>query len=188
MICFDKETHTYTLDGVRLPSVTEIISRIIGNDYSEVPEKILKDKADFGNRMHEWIERYAVSGVRKRQSELMKLSTDQVKKIFENERILIHSVEKIIYCDKYAGTYDMYGTWKGVSTLFDIKTTAELHMEKLQWQLGMYKACMEEPVEKCVCLWCPKGGVVKLIEVVPHSTEEIEWMVYRYESEQYYSD
>ena len=183
MIEFDREKHAYYLDGVPLPSVTEIIS---GDKYDDIPTAILKRKADWGNRIHDWGETYALTGVRKHQSEMMKLSTDQAKRIIDRERIIIHSTEQIVYTDKYAGTYDMYGTRRGKTILIDIKTTYELDEHYLSLQLGMYKKAMEssgKTVEQCACLWLPKGRFAMLVDVDPASDEEIEWTVFKYEQE-----
>lgn len=183
MITFDSGTHTYELDGVCVPSVTQVVSSLFPNMYSGVPQDVLKAKADYGNKIHQWIEQYALNGVKKRQSALMRLTTGQVVKLLERERIIIRSIEQIVYTDKYAGTYDMYGTWRGDETLFDIKTTQVLNKRYLEWQLGMYKAALERPVKKCAVLWCPKGDLVQLIEIQPKSQEEIDWVVFKYEQE-----
>ena len=34
MLTFDEASHTYTLDGVRLPSVTGIINRVLPYDFN----------------------------------------------------------------------------------------------------------------------------------------------------------
>ena len=171
---FFEDTHTYLVDGVIVPSVTQVIVEIIGNAYGEVPAAILKKKADYGTKVHRWIEKYAMTGETPKQSEMMKLSTDQYKHIAFKERIIIQSVEQAIaYGHRYAGTYDMYGTWKGAPTIFDIKTTVELNTEYLEWQLGMYKLAMTQPVEKTACIWLPKGDVAQLVEIQPKSELEI---------------
>lgn len=50
---FDKETHTYLLDGVKLPSVTEIISPL--SDFSGVNPDVLKRAGDYGTATHDMI-------------------------------------------------------------------------------------------------------------------------------------
>lgn len=49
---FDEETHTYTLDGVRLPSVTQLL-KPIGPDFSMVPPAVLEAKRHLGVVVHE---------------------------------------------------------------------------------------------------------------------------------------
>ena len=182
-IQFDAKNHIYTVDGVVLPSVTQIIRAVRGDSFDGVPPAVLKEKAEYGNKIHAWIEQYAIRGVRKRQSAMMKLTTDQVKRLFDDENIIAMSIEVPVATEHYAGTYDMYAKWRGVPTLIDIKTTYEFDEDYLAWQLGMYKLAMDKPVEKCACLWCPQGKMVHLIEVTPRTEQEIDWMVFRYETE-----
>lgn len=183
MITFDPESHTYTNDGVVLPSVTQIVTAVFGKTFENVPRSVLKEKAEYGQRIHTWIEEYALTGKRKRQSELMKISTDQVKDIFFEERILIRKVEQMVHTDRYAGKYDMYGTHRGKTCLIDIKSTAVLDVEYLALQLGMYKNAMAEDVEECACLWVPKGKTAKFVPIEPKDNEFIEWALWRYENE-----
>ena len=183
MIQFDKNRHAYTVDGVPVPSVTTIISMLFPNKYADVPADVLKKAADYGNRMHEWVEHYAMTGKRKRQTELMKLSTVQVEKILQEEDVKVLSCEQIVSEGSYCGMYDMYGTVNGKTALIDIKTTEKMDTEYLEWQLGMYAVTFDEMPEKCYCLWIPKGEVARLIEIKPKTKEEIEWLVFRYEQE-----
>lgn len=182
MIKFDAESHTYTNDGVVLPSVTQIVTAVLGKSFENVPKRVLKEKADYGQRIHSWIEEYALTGKRKRQSELMKISTDQVREMLFNERIIIQKTEQIVNTDRYCGTYDMYGTHRGKTCLIDIKSTAELDVEYLAMQLGMYKLAMHEDVEECACLWVPKGKTAKFVMIEPKDAEFIDWVLYRYEN------
>ena len=185
MIQFDKGTHTYTIDGVRTPSVTQILSWLYPRKYADVPPEVLKEKAEYGNRVHEWIENYCLTGKKKRQSKLMRLSTEQAISLLEG--FDVEACEKAVsFGNKFCGTYDMYGECDGEKVLIDIKTTSEFDEEYLQWQLGMYKLAMEEhgdQVDKCMCLWLPKGKIASLKDVVPKTRYDIEWLLYRYEEE-----
>ena len=58
--------------------------------------------------------------------------------------------------------------------LIDIKTTAELDKEYLSWQLSMYELAIGKKFKKLYCLWLPKGGLGKLIEIERIEKEEIE--------------
>ena len=183
MIRFDKDRHVYTNDGVPVPSVTRIIGMLFPTMYDGIPAEILEKAADYGNRIHEWVETYALTEKRKRQTGMMKISTKQVEEIFKEHDIKIATCEQIVEGIGYCGMYDMAGKVDGHTALIDIKTTAEVHTEYLEWQLGMYKAALDEKPEKCYCLWLPKGGKAELIEIEPKTDEEIEWLVYRYEQE-----
>lgn len=185
MITFDKGTHTYTVDGVRAPSVTQILQFLNPEKYADVPPEVLAAKAEYGNRVHEWIEHYAMTGKKKRQTDMMKLSTLQAVDLlseFKAEKC----EEVVTYKGVYCGTYDMYGTIKDQKALIDIKTTSEYDESYLSWQLGMYKIALEEAgeqVDRCMCLWCPKGAVAYLIDVDPKTQYDIDWLLFRYEQE-----
>jgi hypothetical protein len=58
MLVFDPFTHTYTLDGVRLPSVTQILqaSRLI--DFSKIPGPMLLEARDRGTTVHQALHYY----------------------------------------------------------------------------------------------------------------------------------
>ena len=183
MIRFDADRHAYTVDGVPVPSVTQVISMLFPTKYDGIPADILEAAADYGNRMHEWVETYAMTGRRKRQTELMKLSTKQVEQIVKDTDMKITSCEQMVAGEGYCGTYDMLGTVKGKTALIDIKTTAEMHREYLEWQLGMYAAALDELPETYYCLWIPKGAKAELIEITPKTREDIDWLIFRYEEE-----
>jgi len=183
VIRFDADRHAYTVDGVPVPSVTQIIGMLFPKMYEGIPADVLEKAADYGNRMHEWVETYALTGKRKRQSELMKLSTKQVEHLFLERDIKIHICEQIVSTGSYCGMYDMFGVVDGETALIDIKTTSELHTEYLEWQLGMYSYALGGQVEACYCLWIPKGGLVQLVQIEPKTSDEIDWLVFRYEQE-----
>lgn len=190
MITFDRNTHTYRCDGVRVPSVTQILKWLYPNKYAGVPEETLNAAAEFGNRMHEWIEAYATDGTKKRgQTDYMKLSTTQVVELICNHQFQAESCEQIVsWKNRFAGTYDMVGLMEADSALVDIKCTAQLDEDYLSWQLGMYKIALQEEgkkISKCYCLWVPKGGLAKFVEILPKTEEEIDWLVFRYEQEHY---
>ncbi len=49
---FDEATHTYTLAGVAVPSVTQVLNAEQFIDFSMVPRDILLDAQERGNRVH----------------------------------------------------------------------------------------------------------------------------------------
>lgn len=53
---FDKELHVYKLDGVVIPSCTQLIKPLI--DYSHVPDEVLERKRQIGSALHTAIELY----------------------------------------------------------------------------------------------------------------------------------
>ena len=50
MLTFDEVGHVYTLDGVRVPSVTQILRPL--SNFDGIPEHVLEAKRDLGQRVH----------------------------------------------------------------------------------------------------------------------------------------
>ena len=67
------------------------------------------------------------------------------------------------------------------------KSTREillLNWHKYNWtKSDKFRMPLRKEIEKCACLWCPKERPVRVIEITPKTKEDIEWMVYRYETE-----
>jgi hypothetical protein len=128
---FDAETHTYTLDGVKLPSVTQII-KPIGPDFSMVAPDVLEAKRHLGVVVHEACQ-YDDEGdldddsvpaeIDPYLAAWRKFKADTGAVILENERQLFHPTLR------FAGTLDRlaelrdgdgWGRW-----ILDIKTSAD---------------------------------------------------------------
>ena len=52
VLTFDESTHTYTLDGYRLPSVTQVLERTGIVDYSFIPPRIRDMALERGSAVH----------------------------------------------------------------------------------------------------------------------------------------
>jgi len=55
---FDEATHTYTVDGVQVPSVTQILETVGISDFSGVPFERLQYAQDLGVAVHKATEAY----------------------------------------------------------------------------------------------------------------------------------
>jgi hypothetical protein len=51
---FDESTHVYKLNGVVLPSITQLIKPLV--DYGHVPPAVLANAAEFGKKVHRMAE------------------------------------------------------------------------------------------------------------------------------------
>lgn len=183
---FIEETHQYLVNGILTPSVTTIIKWLYPYKYEGIPLSILKNKAEFGNKVHEAIELHT-KGINKQLSPLEELSFNEYLKIKEKFNINPVINEKAVsYKYKYAGRLDMIADVNYTRCLIDIKTTAKVETELLEWQLGMYKLALEEEGIKigyCYCLWLPKKSKGEFIKIFPKSKKQIEDMMERYEQE-----
>ena len=82
------------------------------------------------------------------------------------------------YKGLYAGRLDMIADVNCYRSLIDLKTTAKLDVEMLEWQLGMYKLAFETMklgvLANTYCLWLPKRDLGDLVDIMPKSKKEIE--------------
>ena len=56
MIEFIEDGHIYLMDGVIIPSVSEILHFIFPNKYAGIDKEVLNKKAEYGSKIHEAIE------------------------------------------------------------------------------------------------------------------------------------
>ena len=59
---FFEDEHLYLVDGVIVPSITQILSHRFGRKYAHVRRDVLERAAQAGTAVHEAIERYCTTG------------------------------------------------------------------------------------------------------------------------------
>lgn len=183
---FIESSHQYLVDGRLVPSVSTILKEtIFSNKYNGVSEEVLRKAAEFGTNVHKAIE----------LSEDLFLSVaeqlvyDKWLELAKTENIVPILHEQIVNLDyDYAGTLDMIANVNGVRSLCDIKTTYNLDMEYLSWQLSLYRRAYyqsnpEVKFEKMYAIWLPKRKNAQLIEITPKSDKVLDDLI-----ERYYSD
>ena len=143
MIHFDPETHTYSLDGKKLPSVTEICGLL--NNWGDINPAILMQAARRGTVVHEYCELvdYGVDedGI-ECEPELAGYVIAYMR-FLRDYKPLWECVEQKVYSEQfgYAGTLDRFGTIDGKPVLLDIKTSSCVNkLQKIIWacQLSAY--------------------------------------------------
>lgn len=176
--------HLYLYKGVIIPSVTQILGRLFPNKYKGIPESILRNKADYGTKVHKIIEDLENNKEYDIDSEYIKISIDQYKKLKEKNNIKVIEQEKLIcYEGIYAGRFDMIATIGEYNCLCDIKTTAQLDKEYLSWQLSLYELGYGKKFDKFYVIWLPKKGLAELIEIERIDKKEIEKLLEELKSE-----
>lgn len=182
MIKFNESTHTYTLNGKVLPSVSTILGATIFKDkYKDVDPYILQRAAQFGTGVHKAIEINDYFGLDDLQYTVFK----RYKRLCKKHDIKPIAHEQIVYTDKYAGTLDMIALIDNVNCLVDVKTTYHLDREYLSWQLSYYqKAYMEthnaKPFDKMYAIWLPRRKGAELVEIQPKSNKELDDLLNEY--------
>lgn len=181
---FNEKDHTYLVDNVPTPSVTQLVAVLFPDTYKGVSKRVLEKASAYGTKVHEIIENAALKDVFPSLDKSYELLALNRFKTLQN-RYEIHATsceQHVAFvkdgCPWFAGTYDMVGTVKGKTALIDIKTTQAYHSDLLPLQLGMYKMAIEqmEPdikIEECYCLWLPKKALGNLIPVNVPTEEEL---------------
>lgn len=182
---FLPDSHTYLANGVLIPSVSELIRFQFPDAYCNIPERILRQKANYGTKVHEYIEKFVGGELtmeqiqKKRIDPDIKIAVEQFDQLSRMWMFAIKDMEQIVtYKGKFAGMYDLRTI---DDMIIDIKTTTEIHEDWLRIQLGMYylAAGLDKPFG--YVMWLPKGkaGQVKQINVASH--HECKELLKRYE-------
>ena len=185
MLEFVEEEHLYLLDGVIIPSVSQILHYLFKDKYKDIPESVLSAKARYGTTIHESIENYEKGIELPVLDYIQKASLNQYIKIKQENNIKVLDQEQMIhYKDKYAGRFDMIAKVGNDTCLCDIKTTAELDIEYLSWQLSLYEYAYGKKFDKLYAIWLPKRELGKLVEIKRKEEKEIMDLIEEYEEQE----
>ena len=168
---FDEDTHTYLVDGVIVPSVTQIVKKQFGKMYENVPPAVLKRASERGLAVHEAIETYCKTGEKVEMEEL-----DGFIRLVEQNKITVLANEVPVLFVKerplFAGRLDMYiekqGANDGDFAIADIKTTYRLDNSYLGYQLNLYRVAFEQSYKMDITKLYGmhlRGKTAKLVEI-----------------------
>lgn len=147
LIEFNEDRHEYSLRGLRLPSVTQVISSLGISDYSSCLPSVLENAMRYGKYLHkatDLSDRKILDitsidpGIMQDLSAWEKFKKDEEIEILASE-LKVHSA-KYYYC----GTIDKVVLWKGIVAIFDLKTTVELSASNHMQLDGYFTAFNEE--------------------------------------------
>lgn len=136
---FIEDSHTYLVDGVIVPSITQILKVKFGNKYNGVSQSVLNRAAEKGTEVHEAIELYCQTGMETDIPEVRNFKFLQKQygfKVLENETpiILFLNDDPIA-----AGRLDMVLKMNEQIGGADIKRTSVLDKDYLAYQLNLYR-------------------------------------------------
>lgn len=144
---FIEETHTYLVDGVIRPSVTQIMATVSKEYFSRINEAVLNTARDRGSRIHKAIENYELYGEIPDAPETREYLTSYkiAKKI---EKFEVEEIEMKLTNGVFCGTVDQIVVFKRIhpetkkeqtiAGLQDIKATAKINKELAELQLAGY--------------------------------------------------
>ncbi len=115
-LTFKEDTHEYFLGGIRIPSVSEIISPV--NDFSGISPAVLENARQYGKAVHSVIELYLNDKLGE-YDPILQQPLDE----FISAELLVYKVEEKRYATvgKYAFA-GMIDIWGALSAIYDIKT------------------------------------------------------------------
>ena len=136
---FDPIIHKYYVDGVLVPSVSEICKKENPFMYAGVNDTILAKAAEKGVNLHKEIENYELYGEVSSSPELyhyMRIKKElDIKKDLTEKMILIKHEGRVV-C---AGRFDLLADVEGIPTLIDFKRTSQIHLKYVKLQLNLYR-------------------------------------------------
>jgi hypothetical protein len=144
-VAYNDELHYYFVDGIRVPSVSEIIKKHankfnVYDDYKNVDPEILRLAALKGTRLHKEIEDYEINGNTYYSTEFnnyLRLKKRLNFEVLENEKIILlyNSNGKVVG----AGRLDMVIKINEELAILDIKRTSRFYRDKVTAQINLYR-------------------------------------------------
>jgi hypothetical protein len=133
------DTHTYLVDGIIVPSITQILKIKFKNKYDGVSVATLNRASQRGTEVHEAIERLCKTGEVEDLKEVKNFLFLQKQYKF---KVLDNEVPIILFKDETpigAGRLDLVLEENNQLGLGDIKRTSVLDKEYLGYQLNLYR-------------------------------------------------
>lgn len=129
------DCHIYLVDGVIVPSITQLLKPLSQSLYDNVPHSVLVVASERGTRIHEAIEN----------------GDDTVQEVrnfnwlMEKKKISIRGMEIPVLLDESAcGRLDLLLEKDGELGIADIKTTSSFNKEYVGLQLNMYRLAYQQ--------------------------------------------
>lgn len=169
-LVFYDQTHTYTVDGVEIPSVSELTRFISREVYRDVQQYALDAAATRGTNVHkaaEALDKFGSVEVDDEALPYLKAYLAFRKECKPDWEKIEWSVHNGLL---YAGTIDRYGTLGEKKVILDIKTTARIgkgHRVLYTAGQNLYRMAIEQdfPVDAIYILQLKKDGTYRLHEL-----------------------
>ena len=161
-IDFDEEKHEYSVGGIRIPSVSEILAPLSAERYGELNPWMVKAAAARGTAVHEGTQLIDFDIAPEYDAEIDGYLMAYQMFLLEHE-VEWHMVETVVSYQRladelplYAGTLDRYGLVDGVPTIVDIKTYASLSTDAqlaASCQTALYRDAIDQALSQIVTTW-----------------------------------
>lgn len=177
-IQFEEITHSYYCQGKELIGVTSLMGKHgLSADYSGVSQTILDNAAERGKAIHKMLEDYdnGETVLPGDFSKILKAYKELNLNIICSEYLVSDNETVASFIDKVEAVDE------NTVDLIDVKTTYKLHIEALEWQLGIYKYLFElqNPgikVRKCWAVHA-REDFAKKREINPVSEDRVKELI-----------
>lgn len=153
---FYPDTHTYLVNGVEVPSITQKIQQVYGDSYSKVNPDLLERSANYGTKVHKEIQGlielracgWSIEDSLEGKCQETKNYFNYVEPIYEITPIFTEKVV-VLYNEEgipvAAGRFDLACRIKNNTVaICDFKTTSTIHTKNVSAQLNLYKKAAEQ--------------------------------------------
>lgn len=140
---FDDD-HVYLVDGICVPSITQILKHRFGGMYSHVDSETLKRASEAGTKVHDAIEHFVRTGEIMNFPEVRNFMFLQKQYGFA---VCGCEMPLILWMDDEpvsAGRCDLILRMDGKIGGADIKRTSSLNKEYLSYQLNLYRTAFKQ--------------------------------------------
>ena len=132
------DLHMYLVDGVIVPSVTQIMKVRFGGKYTAVPKSVLDKAADAGTKMHAALQKYCETGEDDGSLEVSSFRwmerVENFKPVANEQMIIIPHGDNF-----YAGRFDLLAERDGKLGICDFKRMAAIDKDYVAYQLNLYR-------------------------------------------------
>lgn len=178
-LTFEEKTHTYTLNGIAIPSVTTVMKPLSDDTYGSIDKEVLNRAAARGTAVHNAIENYLNFGVEDISSEYRGYFEGFLRWMQEHDVKPIGTEIRLYHKGLlYAGTTDLVAEVDGKITLVDYKTSASVQDKLCGVQLEAYDKALHShgyTVEQRAILHLKKDGEHTFI---PFAANSEYWRVF----------
>lgn len=169
-VIFNEEEHKYFLNGKELSGITSQIKKhIFPNLYNGIPQRILDKAAAYGHLVHsicEIVDDGFDHPAIEAQNYLSLIQRNGLRHItseflVSDNKAVASPIDKVYQSEEYAENEFILG---------DIKTTRELDVPYLEWQLSIYahlfeKQCKGAKVVKLIAIWLRNDEHAEIREI-----------------------
>ena len=171
MITFDEATHTYTIGGKVVPSVTQMLDVLTYETYGKIDKAVLEYASKRGTAVHEATVDYDLTDSAEVDAEIepyIEAYAQFVNDFSPN----YFGIEEIVTDEehRYAGTVDRYGMMNKRLFILDIKTIASpnrMTYIKTALQTKLYQIAIGDEYvgADLLALFLKKDGTYRLVDL-----------------------